>query len=940
MPQDLNPHLLEPHAVVRRSAVGLGLVMALLSACGSDEVAPPRELPTLYPTPKQVTARPDGVRVTPRVGLVVGRQPDRAVLDVVERVLHEAGAAELVYANEDQPAPDEPLVVWVGGPGENAASADALGALGIEGPGGLGAEGYVAAVGHGSDERARVVLAGVDGDGTFYAAQTLSQLLVERDGRHWLVGAEVRDEPTAPYRGVIEGFYGEPWSHAARLGQLDFHGEHKLNTYVYAPKDDPFHRERWREPYPADKLEQLRELVLRARMNHVDFVFSVSPGQDICYSSDQDFARLTAKMEALQGLGVKAFALLFDDIDLSFHCADDQARFGSDTSPAAAAQAHLLNRFVSEFLVPRPGLRPLLTVPTEYTGTRSSPYRERFAALVAPSIIVYWTGPDVVSPELSEQQASEAHGLFKHDLLLWDNYPVNDFAPERLFLGPLEGRAPASLQQGLVGFTANPMNQAEASKIPLGTVADFLWNPGAYSPERSWETSLKRFGGNAYEALLTLAENSRSSAMHGEESRELVARMDAFWSAYPSGSFEKEADALLTELLSMARAPGVLSRELGNERFLEEARPWLDKLALYGEAGAAAVDSLKAEAQGDGTSAWAQRRALEHAAALAEQVPVRMAPGVMDPFLARVRSTSRLVELAQPRGVTFPAGADIELEVVVHAGQTPLAKVEFFAGPDKLGEDTSAPYTFTWRGVPASTPVLLARATDTTGFSVTSAGTRLRVGEPAPVLFIVGSLPLPSGDALTRERLEFLGHPVTVLAAAASTTADAAGKAAVIVSSTVSSGAVNTKFRDVPIPVAAYESFLFDDMAMATGVGEEFGQSHVNTLTPTHPMAAGRSGSVKVYKVPDRLRWGVTGAGAQVVLTMPDAPDRAVLFGYEQGATLINGSNAPARRAAWFLGDSGVESLTGDGLAIFDASVRWLLGHQGEMLSSLRTSGP
>ena len=924
MPQALN-----------RPLLALLLALSLLNGCTPDEEPPPpgntqeeppRELPTPYPTPKKVTARPDGVQVPTRVGLVVGKRADRTVLRVVEQTLLDAGALVLVYADEEQPTPVAPLVVWVGGPGENGASAGALGALGVVGPEGMGAEGYVAAVGRGADEQARVVLAGVDRDGTFYAAQTFAQLVVERDGKRWLKGTEVRDEPTATYRGVIEGFYGEPWTHAARLDQLDFYGAHKLNTYVYAPKDDPYHRERWREPYPAQKLGQLRELVLRSSLNHVDFVFSVSPGQDICFSSDQDFTTLTAKMEELRGLGVEAFAILLDDIDPALKCASDQERFGSDASPAAAAQAHLLNRFASEFLATRPGTPPLITVPTEYSGTRSSIYRERFAALLDDSIVVYWTGPEVVSPELSAQQVAEASAVFRHELLIWDNYPVNDFARDRLFLGPLERRAPAMLQQDLLGFTSNPMNQAEASKIPLGTVADFLWNPGAYSPERSWELSLRRFGGAAYEALLTFAENSRSSAVNGEESRELAARMGAFWAAYPSGSFEKEADALIAELTSMARAPGVLSRELGNERFLEEVKPWLDKLGLYGEAGVAAVESLRAEARGEGMTAWGQRRVFEQVAARAAPMPVTMAPGVVDPLLARVRSTSRLVEFVQPRSATVPAGADLELEVVVNAGQTPIAKVEFFAGPEKLGEDVSAPYTFTWKGVQPSAPVLIARATDTTGFSVTSQWRRVRVGEPAPVLFVVGALPLPSGDALTRERLEFLGHPVEVRVAATSTTADASGKAAVIVSSTVASGAVGTKFRDVTIPVATYESFLFDDMGMATSVGEEWNQNDVNAIAPTHPMAAGRSGTVRVYRVPDRLRWGTYGAGAEVVSTLPGVPERAVLFGYEQGAQLVNGSAAPARRAAWFLGDSGVETLSEDGLALFDASVHWLFG--------------
>jgi hyaluronoglucosaminidase len=900
----------------------LGVVLALEAA----EARPPWETPTLYPTPQQATARPDSVPITPRVGIVVGMRTDRAALRVVEQVLLKAGAVSLVYAGEDQPTPDAPLVVWVGGPGENAASASALGALGVTGPDGLGTEGYVTAVGRGLDEQARVVLAGADPDGTFYAAQTFTQLVVERSGRHWLAGEEIRDEPAATYRGVIEGFYGDPWDHADRLSQLDFYGEHKLNTYVYAPKDDPYHRERWREPYPADKLAQLRELIQRARMNHVDFVFSVSPGQDICYSSDQDFAALVNKMEALHGLGVTSFALLFDDIDLSPDCVSDRERFGGDPSPMAAAQAYLLNRFVDEFLETRQGLRPLLTVPTEYAGTGSSTYRERFAALVDDSVIVYWTGPDVVSRELTAQQAAMAHGVFQHELLIWDNYPVNDFAHDRLFLGPLESRDPAMLARGVAGFTSNPMNQAEASKLPLGTLADFLWNPAAYTPERSWEISLERFGGAAHEALRTFAESSRSSALSGVESPRLSARINAFWSAYPSGDFAEEANALIAEFTSMAQAPGVLFSRLENERFLAEVEPWLEKLGLYGEAGAAAIDSLRAEAQGNGATAWERRRMFEQARARAERFPVTVARGVVEPLFARVRAESRLVELIGLQGAKFPAGADIELEAVVNAGGTPIVMVEFFAGPDKLGEDTSAPYTFTWKHVKASAPVLTARATDQTGFAITSQWTRLRVGEPAPVLFIVDRVPLSLGDEATRERLELLGHPVETRAAAASMPADAAGKAAVIVSSTVSSGAVNTKFRDVAVPVATYEAFLFDDMGMATSVGEEWNQSALSTIDPAHPMGAGRSGLVTVYGMAERLRWGVTGEGAEVVATLPGMPHRAVLFGYEQGAPLVGGRTAPARRAGWFLGDTGVATLSEDGLALFDASVRWLVG--------------
>ena len=59
---------------------------------------------------------------------------------------------------------------------------------------------------------------------------------------------------------------------------LRFEGQHAMNVYYYAPKDDPYHRARWREPYPRDQLKRLGELVETAHQNFVDFCFAISPG--------------------------------------------------------------------------------------------------------------------------------------------------------------------------------------------------------------------------------------------------------------------------------------------------------------------------------------------------------------------------------------------------------------------------------------------------------------------------------------------------------------------------------------------------------------------------------------------------------------------------------------------------------------------------------------
>jgi hypothetical protein len=56
-----------------------------------------------------------------------------------------------------------------------------------------------------------------------------------------------------------------------------------------------------------------------------------------------------------------------------------------------------------------------------------------------------------------------------------------------------------------------------------------------------------------------------------------------------------------------------------------------------------------------------------------------------------------------------------------------VTKVEFFNGTTKLGESTSAPYTFSWSGVGAGSYTLTARATDDAGGVTTSAPVSITV---------------------------------------------------------------------------------------------------------------------------------------------------------------------------------------------------------------------
>jgi len=117
-----------------------------------------------------------------------------------------------------------------------------------------------------------------------------------------------------PIRGAIEGFYGAPFSHAERLELLRFLGEHRYTCFVYAPKNDPLHRERWREPYPGEEIARFRELAATAAGHRVRFVYAISPGLTYDPATARDFVALSDKIAALVEAGARGIALLFDDL--------------------------------------------------------------------------------------------------------------------------------------------------------------------------------------------------------------------------------------------------------------------------------------------------------------------------------------------------------------------------------------------------------------------------------------------------------------------------------------------------------------------------------------------------------------------------------------------------------------------------------------------------
>uniref|UniRef100_A0A3B4VK06 protein O-GlcNAcase n=1 Tax=Seriola dumerili TaxID=41447 RepID=A0A3B4VK06_SERDU len=262
------------------------------------------------------------------------------------------------------------------------------------------------------------------------------------------------------------GFYGRPWSMDQRKVLFQCWG---LNTYLYGPKDDLKHRLLWREVYSPEEEAQLRTLIVEAQSRGLRFVYALSPGQDIVFSSACDLTLLKRKLRQVSDLGCQAFAILFDDIDHSMCQADSEA-----FSSFAHAQVNVTNeiyRFLGEPPV-------FLFCPTEYCGSlcspsvSKSPYLQTVGEDLLPNITVIWTGSKVISRKLSVDCLAEVESVLQRPPLIWDNLHANDYDSRRLFLGPFKGREP-QLRSHLRGLLLNPNCEFEANYIPLHTLGSW-----------------------------------------------------------------------------------------------------------------------------------------------------------------------------------------------------------------------------------------------------------------------------------------------------------------------------------------------------------------------------------------------------------------------------------------------------------------------------------
>lgn len=382
--------------------------------------------------------------------------------------------------------------------------------------------------------------------------------------------------PLFSSRGYIEGFYGTPWTHEKRKSVMSLMAKNRMNTVYYAPKDDEYHRDKWRELYPENDLARLRELVKSAENYYMDFFWCIAPGLSMKYSDDAEFETLMNKTKQLYSIGIRCFGLLLDDIDDELAFDEDKALYGETVN----AHIDLIEKY-HQALLEIDDQTKLTICPTLYHGKGDEYYISKLGQNISPLVSIFWTGKDICSRELTSAEAIKFIEGTRHKPLYWDNYPVNDMAMfNEMHISPIINRD-SDLWKYSEGIISNCMEYAECSKIPLITFADYLWDSENYNPDESWVNAIRQVVGKEdAEKFIVFADHLYVSCLKDEPSKRMKAHFAEVLRLLKAGEGEK-AIALAEEyIVKMQETCDYLRQDLP---ICDELRKWSEKFFVATE---------------------------------------------------------------------------------------------------------------------------------------------------------------------------------------------------------------------------------------------------------------------------------------------------------------------------------------------------------------------
>ncbi|MDQ6422953.1 beta-N-acetylglucosaminidase domain-containing protein [Paenibacillus sp. LHD-117] len=589
----------------------------------------------IYPLPQKTTYTGTNVTLTDEVNIVFESAIDEYTENFLEKMLSENG---IEAATSEAIVADKTNILI--GVKDSDGYVDAYFDAHINYDADIFAnqDAYVLEIDDQEADADHIAILGADTDSAYYGLASLKMIL-DQASESEVQEVKIEDFADTNFRGFIEGFYGFPWSHEDRISLMRFGGTMKMNSYIFAPKDDKYHNSAWRTLYPAAELAKIKELVDVGHESKTQFVWAIHPGFNMINwnNYDAELATLIAKLEQLYGIGVRQFGLFMDDISTSQSLTDKDKHVKLITD-------------VANWVASKGDVKSLIYCPPFYnqswTGAGGKPYLQALAN-VPENVEIMWTGRGVVGTvnTADMQWPKDAHG---RDPYVWLNWPVNDYKDSRLMLGKGEVLKPGT--HNISGVVSNPMGHAELSKIALFAVADYTWNVDDFNVDKSWIDSFGYVAPEVASELNAIAYHLSDPSPSGHglvvgESENIKEELESFLTRYASGqSVAEVGQTLIEEFDHVLNAIDSFRANIQNPAMLEEINPWLNVLHHVLQADKSVVLSALAVQNGELDAAWEELAKATSAMAASKSFKIKK---LNAPDVTVEAGAKRLVPFAQ-----------------------------------------------------------------------------------------------------------------------------------------------------------------------------------------------------------------------------------------------------------------------------------------------------
>lgn len=438
-----------------------------------------------------------------------------------------------------------------------------------------------------------ISILGKETDAAFYGLVSLEHILNQSQD-NVVSNLLIEDYANTQIRGVIEGYYGIPWGNDNRAELLEFGGQFKANAFVFAPKDDPYHRERWSELYPEDELkghERLAQLGNETKNRYIWTIAPFQPQSDPITPDNEEegIAKLIEKFEQLYSVGVRQFGVLGDDVG----------------ELPKQTVVHVMQE-VSQWAEDKGDVYDFVFVPQGYVLADWGFNAEElnlYDAEFPDDVQIMFTGQNTLSRITQDSiDGFKRKGVEegeRRDPLFWLNWPVNDIDREdyrRLFMGKSEMMEPGV--ENIVGVLTNPMEESQPSKIAIFGTADYSWNSTDFDADQNWIDSFKYVEPHASEELHEIAKHMSNMDNGGigglEESEELKQPIAEFNEAVQSGNeklIKEKGETLQYLYQNIVNAVDSFIKNASEENLKKEMKPYINGLH---DKSQAAVDYIEA----------------------------------------------------------------------------------------------------------------------------------------------------------------------------------------------------------------------------------------------------------------------------------------------------------------------------------------------------------